>query len=595
PVRSQSGVDPQALEAFADALFTEQLPRRNIPGAVLVVVQDGEVVLAKGYGFSDLETQTPFSAETQVRIGSVSKLFVATAVMQLVEQGRLTLDADVNRYLTTFKIDKAYPQPVTIAHLLTHTAGFDMAYGDFNFDPAKVQPLGTYLKTHYSGRINPPGEIIAYSNYGYALLGYIVEQVSGMPFDQYVQEYILTPLGMTHSRYFYSPPAPEGLATGYSYLSGGRAPQSPDYDSEYPGGGLVSTGADMARFMLAYLGDGCYEDACILQPATVAMMQQQQATNHPQLSGHGYAWFEGFQNGQRILGHAGSALGFGNNLELRPEANVGYFLSFNLECLASSACDLISNFREQFADRFFPGEAAPLPAFTPETDVSRLIGDYRFIWYPHRTVEKIRVLEQPDVHVTSGTRGIRVNDTDYVEVAPLLFQAVDGDARLAFRADAQGQITYLFHPSAYERLAWYETTALNNWLFNAWGWLWGVIVLIWPVMALVRRWRKVPSLSVVARWALWLTIAVAALHIAFLLSLQQLFWSSRNTMIILLCLPLLAMLLTFGLAGLTVRLWWRKDDTIVGRIYLAAVTVNALAFLLFLQQWNFLGFHLPGK
>ena len=243
-------IDRNELQNFADAFFAEQWKTLHIPGVVVVFVQKGEVIFAKGYGYADLETAAPLDPEVSVmRIGSISKPFVATAVMQLVEQGKLDLHADVNRYLTTFQIKDSFPEPVTLAQLLTHTSGFEDPPYVSNTDPQQVMPLHEYLAATFVARTHRPGEVYSYSSCGYDLAALIVEEVSGIPFDQYVDQNIFKPLGMTHSRYVLAPPLPENLATGYFYQNAVQSPQPMDYDSGYPSGSIVSTAADMARFL----------------------------------------------------------------------------------------------------------------------------------------------------------------------------------------------------------------------------------------------------------------------------------------------------------------------------------------------------------
>jgi CubicO group peptidase (beta-lactamase class C family) len=337
-------VDPAELEAFADSFFAAKMEELRIPGVAFIFVEGGEVVLAKGYGYADLEKRTPMSADTTVmRIGSVSKVFVATAAMQLVEQGRLDLDADINQYLTTF-----------------HTAGFEDPPYVSNTDPALARPLGPYLAETMSARTDAPGATYRYSNHGFALAAYVVEEVSGQPFDQYVAEHIMRPLGMAKSGYLLSPPLPEGLAMGYSYQDGAQVPQPVDYDSDYPGGSIVSTGADMARFMLAHLQDGCYQGACILRPETEAEMHRSRAETPYEGQRVTYGFTEGTKDGQRLLGHSGAIRGFGSIMDLLPEHNMGYFFSFNEECYATSACDIIPAFREQFLERFLSPSGGPM-------------------------------------------------------------------------------------------------------------------------------------------------------------------------------------------------------------------------------------------
>ncbi len=195
--RSAGLTDPVELEAFLDELLARQLAERHIPGASLAVVKDGRLFFAKGYSYANLEQRTPLVADqTLVRVGSIAKPFTWTAVLQLVEQGKLDLNADVNTYLADFQIPATYPAPITLAHLLTHTAGFeDWQLGITVSSAGGLLPLGTYLAREMPARVSPPGTVTAYSNYGATLAGYIVERVSGQPFEQYMQQHILQPLG----------------------------------------------------------------------------------------------------------------------------------------------------------------------------------------------------------------------------------------------------------------------------------------------------------------------------------------------------------------------------------------------------------------
>jgi CubicO group peptidase (beta-lactamase class C family) len=353
PVKSVT-IDTAELQALADAFFPERMETLHIPGLSFVFVQGDEVIYATGYGYANLETATAMDADsTIVRIGSVSKLFVVTAVMQLVEQGKLDLHADVNHYLTGFQLEETYAQPVTLAHLLTHTAGFDDPPYATTTDPRQVQPLDEHLAEHMPPRTRRPGKAFVYSSYGYALAALVVEEVAGMSFDRYVEQNIFIPLGMAQSRYLLAPPLPETLATGYFYDDGTQIPQPIDYDDDYPGGSIVSTAEDMSHFMLALLQDGCYRGGCILEVDTVAEMHERQAKTGMQGQNVTYGFAEGFQGGQRLLGHSGAIRGFGNSLNLLPEHNAGYFFSFNEECYETSACQIIGEFRQQFLERFF--------------------------------------------------------------------------------------------------------------------------------------------------------------------------------------------------------------------------------------------------
>src|SRR5512146_1875534 len=255
------------VEAFLDAAVPMQLDGENIAGAVVVVVKDGQVLFEKGYGYSDVKARKPVSpTDTLFRPGSISKLFTWTAVMQLVAQGKLDLDRDVNDYLD-YKIPATFPQPITLRTLMTHTPGFEETDKDLFTDEQKyLLPLRDYMAAHIPRRIFLPGTTPAYSNYGASLAGYIVQRVSGQPFEEYVRQHIFQPLQMTHSTF--AQPLPPNLkplmSQGYQLSS--QAPKDFEMVQAFPAGSLSSSADDLTHFIIAHLQDGQYGDAGILQP-----------------------------------------------------------------------------------------------------------------------------------------------------------------------------------------------------------------------------------------------------------------------------------------------------------------------------------------
>jgi CubicO group peptidase (beta-lactamase class C family) len=347
-------IEPAELLAFTDDFFSEKIEALHIPGLVFVFVQGGEVIYTQGYGYANLEQQTTIDPETSImRIGSISKLFVATAVMQLVEQDLLDLHADVNTYLNIFQVANPFPEAVTLAHILTHTAGFEDPPYSSNIDPAKVQPLAEYLAVNMPPVTYQPGGTHLYSNHGYALAALIVENVSGISFDQYVDQNIFQPLGMENSQYLLSPPLPENLASGYFYDGSSQIIQPMDYDSDYPGGSIVSTAEDISHFIIAHLQNGCWQENCILQADTLAQMHQQQATTPYEGQNATFGFVESYHDDVRFIGHSGAIRGFGSSLNLMPEHDMGFFFSFNEECYQTEACQIIRDFREEFFAHIF--------------------------------------------------------------------------------------------------------------------------------------------------------------------------------------------------------------------------------------------------
>src|SRR5690242_3352719 len=291
------------LEAFLDGLMPAQLEREDIAGAVITVVKDGRVLFTKGYGFSDVEKRKPVSpADTLFRPGSISKLFTWTSVMQLVEQGKLDLDHDVNDYLD-YKIPPAFGKPITLRNIMTHTAGFEETAKElFAADASQMRPLGEYLREHIPGRIFPPGVTPAYSNYATAVAGYIVQRTSGKPFEQYVADNIYVPLGMSHTTFVQ--PLPPNLqplmSNGYTRAS--QAAKPFEFVQAFPAGSVSTSGADMCNFMIAHLQDGRFGSAQILKPETAKLMHSRQFAADPRLNGMALGFYEESRNGHRIIG-----------------------------------------------------------------------------------------------------------------------------------------------------------------------------------------------------------------------------------------------------------------------------------------------------
>src|SRR5215469_12515496 len=341
------------LEAFFDGFIPIELDRDDIAGAVVVVVKDGNVLFAKGYGFSDMKSRKPVTVDaTLFRPGSISKTFTWTAVMQLYEQGKIDLDRDINDYLD-FKIPATFGKPITMKDLMTHTPGFEETLKELFVANAKdMRPLGDYLRTHVPEEIFPPGTTPAYSNYGATLAGYIVQRVSGMPFDDYIEKNIFQPLGMNHTTF--RQPLPENLKTlmsnGYAKASG--EPKSFEFVQAWPAGSLSTTAEDMSHWMIAHLQDGEYNGVHILKPETARLMHSRAFTNLPELNGGAYGFYEESRNGHHIIGHGGDTRWFHSDMHLMLDDHVGFFISVNSAGKGDNS--LLDALGEHFLDRYFP-------------------------------------------------------------------------------------------------------------------------------------------------------------------------------------------------------------------------------------------------
>ena len=440
------------LSTFFGGLLPYMLARGDIAGGAIVVVKDGQVLFAHGYGYADLKNRAPVSpANTLFRIGSVSKLFTWTAVMQLVEQHKLDLDRDINSYLD-FKIPPRFGKPITLRDLMTHTPGFEDTARDLLPETAAETNLAHYLKAHVPARIFPPGKIVAYSNYGAGLAGYIVQRVSGESFDDYIQRHILEPLDMQHSSF--AQPLPPNLAPllakGYTSASDGDAKPF-ELANPAPAGAMTSSVLDMANFMIAQLQEGRFGNTRILSQPTAELMHSPQHTSAPGLNGFDLGFYQENRNGQRIVGHGGDTIVFHSDLHLLLDANVGLFMSFNSAGKNGAVNHVRSAIFHAFLDRYFPWHVAPEPTWKDATaDAARVAGSYESSRRNQSALRFLYLLGQASVQAQSdGTLTVSAltddagNPLHWREIGPLHYREVNGQALLDFVADRQGRILYL--------------------------------------------------------------------------------------------------------------------------------------------------------
>jgi CubicO group peptidase (beta-lactamase class C family) len=617
PSQGQGPSNPAEMEAFLDALMTKDMEEYRIPGAAVSVVKDGRLFFAKGYGYADLENKIPVDAEqTMFPTGSVGKLFTWTAVMQLAEQGKLDLDADINTYLD-FRIPDTYPEPITLKHLMAHTAGFEDLYVEtFTWDAGGLMPVGEWLATHIPARVRPPGEVAAYSNYGADLAGYIVARASGQPYDQYIQEHIFDPLRMEHSTI--QMPVPPDLraqrSLGYWEMEGvlQPAPRFPDdllgQTATAPQGGHLSSVTDIARFMIAHLQGGLYGDAStevrILAETTARQMHSTLYTPDPRILGTAYGFFDFSDNGQRTLGHKGETLGFTTLLLLLPDENLGVYVVYNHNESGILTTQHFG-FQRAFFDHYYPApEVEPIqPPADFKERASRFVGPYKNARSAYTTFEKFGNLMSPPIEISDPGDGtlllsIRGIEVRLVEVEPLYFRQVDGPFGIVFREDDRGRITHMFVDISpqedYQKLNWYETTGFNMALFLG-------CVLAFLSMMLVAVVRAIRNRRLggdrTPRVGNWIIVGISVLNLLFVVGVAKMFMFSLGFPFfgvslfdrIVFGLGVLSALLTLGALVYAVLAWKNRYWGIAFRLYYTLVTVAAVAFVWFLNHWNLLG------
>ncbi|MCP4258964.1 MAG: serine hydrolase [Planctomycetes bacterium] len=606
---STGPTNPVELEAFMDGFIGAHLETHHIAGATVSLVKDGDLFFAKGYGYADVnEKKRVIADETLFRIGSISKLFVWTAIMQLVEQGKLDLNADINTYLNDFKIPDTYDEPVTLAHLMTHTAGFEeYVIGLFARDKELLSPLGEILTRELPARVRVPGDVASYSNHGTGIAAYIVEQASGLIWNDYVEENILIPLEMKHTTFRQPVPEPlsKAASKGYSYGGGEFHEEGFEYIPLAPVGAASTTATDMATFMITHLQLGQFGETSILDSTIARQMQGTLFRHTPDVNPMSHGFIDMSMNGQWVIGHGGSTFMFHSTMVLLPEHKVGLFVSYN----SKNGGVAVDKVYKAFMDRYYPaGEIRTLePTENARNQLCRFEGSYRANRYAHRRLTKlssafgmVKVILTEEGTLKTITPW---ETTRWIETAPLTFREEDGLETLAFREDEKGRITHMFLGDlpiiAFERLGLTELPAVHRGLGVVAVILFLITVVFWPVASLIRRKYGVtldPKMCVPAParmliWSTCLLFVVFAIGLANVLSdPNEIAYGVPLGLKVLLVLPILAAILTLGALVYTVVIWRLRKGCTWRRIYYTVITFMCIAVLWQLNYWNLLGF-----
>jgi len=484
------------VDAWLDGYMPYALKAGEIPGAVVVVVKDGQPLTMRGFGYSDLKAQKPVDPElTLFRPGSVSKLFTWIAVMQLVQAGKLNLDTDVNTYLD-FKIPPRDGQPVTLRNIMTHTGGFaETAKYLIDFGEKKPKPLGQVLSRWVPERIYAPGAMPAYSNYAASVAGYIVERVSGEPFDSYVQHHIFAPAGMNHSSFDQPLPANLRPLLSKGYKPGTDEPQPYEVIGMAPAGALASSGADMGRFMIAHLNH------TLINPQTAQLMYSNVNRPFPDLPAMALGFYHEDRNGLNIVGHGGDTVFFHSDLHLFLDKNVGLYVSMNSVGKNGAAHALREELLQEFTDRYFPAPQPNLPtSSTAKADgaamsghyISSRAGGFNFLRMVALLGETTVAVDKNGDLIASSITDVSGSPRKWREVKPFLWKQVNGADYLQAVKNSDGSIK-MFSITPYAPIIEFLPApgSLNaGWIFPVGGIALLILVIAalgWPIVALVRR------------------------------------------------------------------------------------------------------------
>lgn len=604
--------DPAEVSAFLDNIMPATLARYNVPGATVAVVKDGRLVVAKGYGYSNISGRIPVDADTtSFRIGSVTKLFTWTAVMQLADEGKVDLDADVNTYLVDMKMPDTYPgRPVTLRNLMTHTAGFeDSGLRMEGNDPKNLTSFRQYCKENIPARVFSPGKVTSYSNYGTTLAAVIVEDVSGMPFEEYLQTRILTPLGMdrTSIKEDLPPDLAAALSHGYTFAGNENTVTQDDIFVIGPAGAISAPAPDIAKFMIAHLRNGTYNNVSILSERASGLMHAQAFTNDPRVSGMCLGFYEQYYNGLRTIGHDGDTTEFHSRLTLIPEKQAGYFVSYNSVGGARARDEFFS----AFMDHYYPAPQSPVPEADPAnaSGLQKYAGTYEMNRHNYARFEKVLAPPlQIGIRVSGSGTLLTTSGSELVETNPGVFVNADGTrpakGDLVFHTAPDGTVDYFMSANipvfVFDRIPWYATQgSLDNLRLAAGALL--ATVLIWPLLFLFRRTHGIPEpagpkIAGIARWtagsaALLLfgfvfyvvpaLVGDPVLVLSYFTEQAVPFSLTLGTIV-----PVIAAILTLITAAFAVLAWKERYWTAINRVHYTIVIIALIAMLWWVNFWN---------
>lgn len=437
--RARASPGGTSLASTVEQRVEEHLDEYDIPGATVAVVDQGDVTLTAGYGVADETTGRPVEATTSFRIGSLSKPVVWTAIGRLIANGDLDADTPVSTYLDDDLC--SWSDPVTLAHLATHTGGFATTNeGLWYGSPSAVDPLPTVLERSMPSQIHPPGTRGVYSNHGVGLAGQVLAAVAGEPFPDAMDRLLFEPAGMTRSSFHQ--PLPADIRAEHAAGHHAREAERP-YEGVgvAPAGAMSASARDMATFMQLHVQGGVLDGAQVLDPATVDSIQRQWFTHDEALSGMTLGFVERRKGDVRALTHNGATPQFQSTMLMIPDQDVGVFVSFNSDRGEEPRDEMQ---KELLAD-LLPATETPDPVDEP-TPGAALDGTYQVLGTPETTRDAlIQEVFATTIDVSADTGALTLDALDgrWVEIEPLVFEHVETGRRLAFdRTD--GEITYLY-------------------------------------------------------------------------------------------------------------------------------------------------------
>lgn len=599
------------LQQFMDEFFKKNMDKYSVPGAAIAVVKDSKEVFKKGYGYSDVKEKVVVDPDKTVfPAASVSKLFTATAIMQLQEEEKIDLNESIDKYIEPYKVINNYKEPVTCRNLLTHSSGVDEA-SELNGgtkDEKSIKSQEYYFDNHTPRVVREPNTVSRYCNQGYNLLGYIVEKVSGISYEEYIKKNILEPLKMGNSLVRL-----KNSNTAKCYGLGGadgtynESPLIYQYTSG--SSGINATVKDMENFMIAHLNNGEFQGKRILNEKTSIMMKEKQFSNDSRLAGMGYGFIRSNRNGQEILKHEGALpSGSTTTLFLMPKEGLGIYIATN------SLNPLPFNFEEEFLDSFYPSKNNNFNEIKPNSskDFSKYEGTYRsYDGIAKSNIMKIGMLFDPSMDIKikdnkDGTLTLKTYThakeeitTTIVEKKDGLFARKDGKGEIAFKTNDNGKVTYAFNDvshDSFEKISFFQGRVFNIVIFAIAMGMFIINIIRTIFLFIKRKFRQAESNSIKLIRTVNLVIDVlnvvgiigAIIAAVGMISIND-FTFAYLLYTFLGFLTVSTVLSIFGLINL-IYIYIKKRVEKSEKIYFIMLTITNFIFIWFIYYFNFLGF-----
>lgn len=602
-------INNNTIQEFMDNFFEKEMNKYKVSGATLLVVKDGKEVYKRGYGYSDVDERITVNPDkTLFPVASVSKLFTAIAIMQLYEQGKIDLNENVEKYITPYKIENDYNEVVTCANLLTHSSGIDEASeidGNTRNDKA-IKSQEYYFNNHIPRVVVKPNTISRYSNQGYNILGYVIEKVSGITYEEYIKKYILEPLRMNDSLVRLKN---SDTAIGYEYIDGVFKEVPLAYQYTSGSSGIIVTTRDMENFITAILNNGEINNTRILKESTMKLMKEKQFSNNKALSGMGYGFIRSNRNGKEIVKHEGALPGFTSTMFLIEDENLGIYVSTN------SLNPLPFDIEQEFLNSFYPKDNSKYnnTKANINKDYSDFEGTYRsYDGISKSNIMKIGILFDRTMDLTikdnkDGTLTLKEytnakekNVTKLKENSEGVFVREDGKGDFAFKFDSNNKVIYAFNDishNSYEKIKFYEGRIFN------------IVVILSTILVFVlnvfitlsrvlrknrKRYKKNIEILIISDLIISIFNIVgfigALVMAVFMISTNN--FSHLLFLKILLCLLIVSTLLSIVTVINTVSVLIKKGCTNKQKLYFYILSVSNLVFVGIIYYYNFLGINL---